>query len=123
MRAGVIGCPPDTPLETVARMMAGNHVHSIVVSNAGATDDRRPWGIVSDIDLVRSAPDTSDRTAADVCASEVVTVTPDEPLARAAQLMGEHETSHLIVVDEQSGEPLGVVSSLDVAGIVAWGRG
>jgi hypothetical protein len=34
--------------------------------------------------------------------------------------MDEHGTAHLIVVDE--GRPIGVVSSLDVAGVLAWGR-
>jgi CBS domain-containing protein len=123
MRPGVISCPRNTPLRTVARMMAANHVHSIVVSGTDSpADTGRPWGIVSDIDLARVAADADDLTAAEVCATEVVSVVPDETLVRAAQLMVEHETGHLIVVDPDTQEPIGVVSTLDLAGIVAWGR-
>jgi CBS domain-containing protein len=122
MRAGVISCPQSTPVRTVAQMMAGNHVHSIVVTGADAAATGRPWGIVSDVDLARVAADADDLTAAEVCATEVISVVPDETLARAAQLMAEHETGHLIVVDPGTQEPIGVVSTLDLAGVVAWGR-
>ena len=125
MRAGVIGCPPDTPLEGLARIMATNHVHCVVVSGdairqTGAAE--RPWGIVSDIDLLRATSDGGDLSAADICATEVVTVRADETLVRAAQLMIEHETSHLLVVSTDSEAPMGIISTLDVAGIIAWGR-
>jgi CBS domain-containing protein len=43
-----------------------------------------------------------------------------EPLVRAAQLMVEHQLTHLIVVSEA--RPVGVVSTLDVAGCMAWGE-
>jgi CBS domain-containing protein len=123
MRHGVIGCSPDTPLKVVARMMATNHVHSIVVTGTDAEgSDSKPWGIVSDVDLARLAGEADELTAAEACATEVISVRQDETLARAAQLMGEYEISHLIVVDPDSRRPVGVVSTLDLAGIVAWGR-
>jgi CBS domain-containing protein len=121
MRRGVIACPPETPLKTVARMMADNHVHSIVVAR-GEADGGRSWGMVSDIDVVRAGEEAEESTAGQACATTVVTVGPDEALARAAQLMAEHELSHLLVVDLQSDRPVGVLSTLDVAGIIAWGR-
>jgi len=122
MRPGLISCAPETPLETVARMMATNHVHSIVVTRS-AGGAGRPWGIVSDIDLVRVAGDAEDRTAGETCQTEVVSVGPDDTLRHAAQLMAKHGTGHLLVVDPQRGEPVGVLSTLDVAGVVAWARG
>jgi CBS domain-containing protein len=49
----------------------------------------------------------------------VLTCRPDESLARAAQMMAEHEVTHVVVV---SGErPIGVLSSLDVAASLARG--
>jgi CBS domain-containing protein len=51
-----------------------------------------------------------------------VTVEPDETLARAAQLMTEHEIAHLVVVDPSTKDPVGILSTLDVAGVIAWGR-
>ena len=123
MRHGIISCRPETSLMTVARMMAGNHVHSIVVEDTVTGEDGgRPWGIVSDIDLARVGAEAENLTAADVCSTDVVTVDHDQTVARAAQLMAEHETSHLIVVDSRQ-HPVGVISTLDLAGIIAWGRG
>jgi hypothetical protein len=36
--------------------------------------------------------------------------------------MGEHDCSHLIVLAPDSEQPLGVISSLDVARGLVWGR-
>ena len=40
----------------------------------------------------------------------------------AARLMAEHEVSHLLVVQAETGHPLGVVSTLNVARVIAWDR-
>ena len=55
-------------------------------------------------------------------AREFLTVAPDEALERAAQMMLEHRATHLVVVDPETDRPLGVLSTLDVAGVLAWGR-
>jgi CBS domain-containing protein len=52
--------------------------------------------------------------------TEVVTVEPTASLAEAATLMDKHATAHLIVTS--SGRPAAVISSLDIAGALAWGR-
>jgi CBS domain-containing protein len=124
MRPGVMTCAPDSPLVTVAQTMATHHVHCLVVAgvekDAGGTD-HLVWGIVSDMDLVRAAETGIEgRTAGEAARTEVVTVDPSTPLQEAAELMDEHATSHLIVTSD--GQPAGVVSSLDVAGALAWGR-
>ncbi len=62
-----------------------------------------------------------DGEAGEIAASEIVTIERSEDVQRAPQLMGEHECSHLIVTDPDSGRPLGVVSSLDVARALVWG--
>lgn len=112
MTPGILTCSRATPLRTVAAMMATHRVHSIVVFDRG--DRVAPWGVVSDLDLV-DAVDTAG-TAGSVAASPVVTVTVDDTLSHAAQLMRENATSHLIVVtDEVSPLPIGILSTLDVA--------
>jgi CBS domain-containing protein len=74
------------------------------------------WGIVSDLDLMRAASARRvDAEAGEAAASEIVTINPDEDVERAAQIMGEHDCSHLIVTSPDGVEPLGVISSLDVA--------
>lgn len=123
MRVGLFTCPPDTPLGDVARMMATHHVHSVVVTDIGAGDgtDRRRWGVISDLDLVRAG--TSEWSARDAAVTELVTVASDDTLEHAAQVMGEHDVAHLIVVQPQTDKPVGVLSTLDIAGVLAWGEG
>ena len=58
MRAGIISCGPETDLTTVARMMATNHVHAVVVSGIEPTPnggEHLTWGIVTALDLVTAA--------------------------------------------------------------------
>jgi CBS domain-containing protein len=119
MRPGVITCPPDSSMRDVARMMVTNHIHAVVVRGV---KDGGAWGVVTDRDLLAAALGAEAAQAGD-CASEVlVTVAPEEPLEAASELMRAHGVSHVMVVDPERNQPLGVVSTLDIAGIVAWGR-
>jgi CBS domain-containing protein len=121
MRPEVLTCPPDAPLREVARTMASEHVHSVIVSGAGTGD--RDWGIVSDMDLMRAAREDIDvRTASWAAVSEFLSVAPGETLERAVQMMIEHDVTHLVVVDPAFDKPVGVLSTLDIAGLLAWGR-
>jgi CBS domain-containing protein len=115
MHHGIIGLHPETPLRAVAATMAEQHVHAVAVVEPGNGD--RPIGIVSALDVVAAAASTSEQTAGEVAATEVLTVSSGEPLDHAAQLMSEHELSHLIVTDPASGHPIGVLSTLDVASV------
>ena len=119
MHPQVLTCPADAPLRLVAAMMAAEHVHCIVVE--GTARDRRTWAVVSDLDLVAAGSAALDEgTAGGSAASEFLTVTPNEKLSRAAQIMVEHDTAHLVVVDA-SDRPVGVLSTLDVADAMASG--
>ncbi len=118
MHAGVLTCERDSPLAEVAATMAREHVHCVVVEGAG---DGSVWGLVSDLDLVAAASvrDLDQQTAGGSAATPVVTVSPDETLERAAQLMTEHATSHLVVVDRRTQRPVGILSTLDLAARLA----
>jgi CBS domain-containing protein len=119
MRLGVVTCRPDTSLREVARIMATYRIHSVVVLEP---DDERPWGIVTDVDLARAATEDLDAlTAREVASTELVTVAADARLAHAARMMAEHGLTHLLVVQPHSGLPVGVLSTLDLAGVLAWG--
>lgn len=117
MRLGVVSCPPDTSLREVARIMATYRIHSVVVTDL---PEGTPLGVVSDIDIAAGAA-TPDAAARTVARTEVLTVSPEDALERAAQLMAEHELTHLIVVQPHSGHAVGVVSALDVANVLAFG--
>jgi CBS domain-containing protein len=125
MRPGIISCGPETDLEMVARTMATNHVHAIVVVGielSPSGGEHLTWGLITALDLVAaSLPGVSAGDAGELAHTEVVTVRADEPLERAAQLMTEHQLTHLLVVSKQA-KPIGIVSTLDIAGCLAWGE-
>jgi CBS domain-containing protein len=113
MHRGVVTCPPEMLLPEVAELMATRRIHAVVVFSDG--DAGRRWGVLSDLDLVDSIDVLARRTAESAAATPVVMITPDEPLRRAAELMTQYRTTHLIVVDPHTMSPIGVISSLDVA--------
>lgn len=123
---GILTCAPEASLVEVARMMATHHVHAVAVLGIEpGAQGRLVWGIVSDLDLVRAAQaaGAETMTAGEVAATEPVTVDVGEPLLTAARLMQEHDVHHLVVVSGRDPRPIGILSSLDVAGVIAWGRG
>jgi CBS domain-containing protein len=123
MRRGIISCGPDTDLITVARLMATNHVHAVVVSGVEASPhggEHLTWGLVTALDLVAAALPGIEADAGALATTEILTIDASEPLVRAAQMMLEHQLTHLIVVSQA--RPVGVVSTLDVAGCLGWGE-
>ena len=125
MHLGVISCSPETDLVTVARRKATHHIHAVVVSGIARarTGEHLTWGLVSDLDVVGAAQDPFETAVAgDLAATELIVVEPQEPLLRAAQLMAEHQLAHLLVVSPKNGSPVGMISTLDIAGCVAWGE-
>lgn len=122
MHSGIISCAPTTPLRKVAQLMSDHSVHGIFVFDYGREDDETTelWAIVSDLDIVAaSLGDIDARTAGDSAVTPLVTVTSDAPLERAAQLMAETGSSHLAVIDPLTHRPAGVLSTLDIARVVA----
>ena len=123
MHAGLISCSPDTPLRAVARMMALYRVHAILVTAHGADDlpGGGVWGVISDTDLLRAvrAGDLDDEVSRALASAPVPTVTTNDDLAHAAQLMADHDIAHLIVAEPHTARPIGVLSTLDVARALA----
>ena len=48
---------------------------------------------------------------------------PDDRLDDVAKRMLDQHTSHAVVVEPRTDRPVGVLSTLDIAGILGWGRG
>ena len=119
MHPGVFTCFFETPLTTVARIMATHHVHCVVGLGDPTDDDTRIWGLVTDRDIVAAAAtDYVHRTAGTSTASEAATIDPHATLRRAAEVMTDRGLSHLLVVEPGSDQPIGVISTLDIAGVV-----
>jgi CBS domain-containing protein len=121
MHAGVMTCPGETMLREVARIMATHRIHCVAVpaTPGGAVEG---WGIVSDLDVIGAAAagDIEARTAGEIAGTEALAISDDDSIDRAVQLMSEHAVAHLVVVAAASGRPVGVVSTLDVAGLLSW---
>jgi CBS domain-containing protein len=121
MSARVLSLPRTAALSDVARLMASERIHCVVIADGPHRDGKPLWGILSALDLVAAATvrGLEEQTAGPSAASEVVTVEADETLLRAGQLMTEHAVPHLVVVDPESGAPVGVLSTLDVTAALA----
>jgi len=110
MRPGVIACSPDTPLSEVAETMCSRHVHALAVAGVAG-----PAAIIiSDLDVIGALATADDLAVHQVAMTEAVTAPRDAPLREAAQVMAEHGVSHLIVLDEANGRPVGVLSTTDI---------
>jgi CBS domain-containing protein len=120
MRVGVITCRPETKLADVARMMVGYDVHSVVVADVEA--EGRLSGIVTSLDLAGAAGKVESLTAGEVASKDLVTISSNESLERAAELMAEHRVSHLIAVQPDSDRPAGMISTRGIAAALAYGR-
>jgi CBS domain-containing protein len=121
MHRGVVTCEVETPLAKVAQMMVGHRIHCVVVKDARAEQGLPPWGVVSDLDLAAAVAheQVEGQTAGSVAATPALTISLRETLNRAAQLMSENEVTHLVVVEPRTERPVGVISTLDVARMVA----
>jgi CBS domain-containing protein len=110
MHRGIVTCAPTADLREVAALLAEHGVHCAVVAGDPA---HTLWGIVSDLDLMRGLGSPVPIMAGNLAALDVVTVAPQDELRHAAQLMADHDTARLIVVE--GGAPVGILSTLDVA--------
>jgi len=125
MHPGILSCDPDATLTDAAQMMATHHVHCLVVigiSHQGP--EFGVWGILSDLDLLRAGAGDGLGTSAGALAQQpVFSVTPATPLREAGGLMLTHGVRHLVVIEAESERPVGILSTLDIAGVLAWGEG
>ncbi len=100
--------------------MSLHHVHAVVVSDPASGS---MYGILTDGALLNAMLDGDpERLLSEVTEREPDTISSSEPLPLAAQLMREEGIAHLIVRDAESGQPTGMLSTLDVMGILAWGE-
>ena len=114
MHTDVITCPPDATLRDVAGVLAAHRIHAVVV--AGETEEA-PIAVVTDRDVIwNHAHGGLDDVSAQEAASEpTITVRAKTELRRAAELMAHFGTSHVVVTASGGGQPVGILSSLDVA--------
>ncbi|MGN6170695.1 MAG: CBS domain-containing protein [Solirubrobacteraceae bacterium] len=119
MHAGVITCTADVSLAAIAGTMAAHRVHCVAVAGVDRRRELFTWGLIADLDLVTAlARGAQDEPAGAIAVTEPLAVKEGESLDRVASLMVNHDTSHVVVVGPD-GLPAGIVSTLDVAEILA----
>lgn len=119
MTPGIITCAPETPLETVAELMATHRVHAIAVG--GIAGNHLVWGVIDSLDVVRALREPETHASAEAISRQPsLSIEPSAALADAVALMDERSAAHLVVVDRE--RPVGIISTLDIAGAAAWGR-
>lgn len=120
MHTGILTTDGDTPLRTVAGLMARQHLHAVAV--ADPTLAGYPYALVTAIDVARAAADDADLTAGQAAATarkDVLTVSADERLSEAARKFVQCGVSHAVVLDPVTAHPVGIVSTLDIAAAYA----
>ena len=125
MHPGILSCEADATLTDVARLMAGHHVHCVAVMGIAhdGSSERLVWGVISDLDLVRAGIRTGpDELAGAFAIQPIVSVEPATPLREAGELMLARGVSHLVVIEPGAQRPIGILSTLDIAGVLAWGE-
>ncbi|MFJ4584189.1 CBS domain-containing protein [Streptomyces echinatus] len=112
MTSQLVSVEPQASVTSVAQKMRDEDIGIVLVTEG---DDLR--GLVSDRDLVVRAlaegGDPQETTVASACSDDLVTITPDEDVDRAVELMREHSIRRLPVVEE--GHAVGIISLGDLA--------
>jgi CBS domain-containing protein len=116
MHRGIIACPATAPLADVAAALVERRAHTVMVSGEAG------WAFVSDMDLVAGALRGEPApTAGEMAGVGVAMVRFDATLELAASLVVESRAGHAVAVDGGS-FPIGVVSTLDLVGVIAAGE-
>ena len=111
--------PPRTIVEDASLVDLRDHLRKLHVrSLAVVNKEQRLVGIVTLSDLQQAyeyqPEEASHLTVGSICTRGVVTCHPDDVLWRAIRLMGANDVGRIPVVDDHSGELVGIVSRHDI---------
>jgi len=121
MKTDVACSNAKTSARQIAELMRDRNVGFVPICD----DKGAVIGTVTDRDLamrvLAGKKDPESTKASDVMTTGVVTCKADETLADVEQLMSKHKVSRIVVVDER-GAPIGVISLSDVATVETGGK-
>jgi CBS domain-containing protein len=119
MHRGVIICWADEPLVDVALRLCEYDINALFVLD----DSGRAVGVISQTDLARAYMEGKwkERTADEIMATDVVTITGDIPLNVAMQIMLDKKIHRLLIVQggRTPNRPVGVLSLSDIVSEMA----
>lgn len=120
MNRGIISIGPNTrPIEAFEKMYKEGVRRLFVMDNDG-----NPVGVISYLDLVGvlgtikpSTKNTSDLKIEDIMSEDVMTISADDKIEDAANLMLRADISGLLVLENE--KPVGVITKTDICRLVA----
>jgi CBS domain-containing protein len=108
-----IKLPSTAPVIEAARQMKAADVGAVIVEK-----DSKPCGIVTDRDItvraVAGGKNPSTTPLSDVCSKDLTTLSPDDDIDRAIQIMRQKAIRRVLVVDSQN-HAVGILSLGDLA--------
>jgi predicted transcriptional regulator len=110
MRAGIFTCDSEASLCELAATMSSLRIHALALRGAPG----KPLPFITDLEVMAGIALSDQLQAGDLVPATAATVSRIQPLRDAAQRMVEHGAAHLIVIDEASGHPVGVLSTTDI---------
>ena len=112
MTAEPICLASNTTVLEAAKRMCDYDIGDVLV-----TENGKICGVLTDRDIVVRAlaegRDCAQTTIGEIASNHLITITPDDPVSRAVELMRQHSIRRLPVC--QDGQPLGILSIGDLA--------
>jgi CBS domain-containing protein len=117
MTEPVLTVESDESPSELAEGMVELGIKSVVVTDG----ECHPEGIITSTDYLRMAADGADpaeTTVAEWMTADIITLTANQNIERAADLMQDNEINHLPIVDG-AGEAVGIVTATDLTAYLA----
>lgn len=103
--------------QAVAKKMNDKRISSVLIIDKNKGNEE-PIGIVTERDLVNrvcaAGTSASEASIRDIMSSPIATVEAQATIETAADLMLSNNTRHLLVVDEQTRMPIGIIAPSDL---------
>ena len=103
--------------QEAAKKMNDKRISSLLVVD-GDNKNEEPLGIVTERDLVirvcAAGTSSKDVGVREIMSSPIVTVEPQATVETAAELMLSNKVRHLLVKDEQTEKPIGIIAPSDL---------
>jgi CBS domain-containing protein len=103
--------------QDAAKKMNDKRISSVLVVDK-AKENKEPIGIVTERDLVirvcAAGMSSKEVGVREIMSSPIVTVEPQATVETAADLMLSNKLRHLLVIDEQTRKPMGIIAPSDL---------
>lgn len=114
MSTSVQTVPESLPASQLGDEFEKTHTHGLVVTDTNGS----LYGIVTlqDYERAREQGDLNQKTVSEICTREVISVTPDDPVSKAFQLVAGRDLGRIpVVASNNPGQVVGILRRRDIA--------